>query len=619
VPLADGTMVVCFLDDRPSVEMDRPRVLVWRHDRPLEEVGLSEASRRMLAVLATPDLDLPGGLWTERSAERVAAALAAPLPQRAAAELRARLGYSKSHEWRVRRKLADELDACGLAAHLVSEARGCIGLRSATSDVAALHGALRDGRSEDAMLLLRGIATERPDLLVLIAPSTWPSALGTAIEHALAQGLAGLRDRVPTDDASNAHDREAVDAEIVEDPTDEGIGTAAVGQPLALSPRGTAPFAPDSHELPLPRLPRRVWRQRVWGRRLRRAAGPALVLLAMGALGLVAGRSYDRVHTELSAARAGRWPTGAQEAIANLTKRIPFDPATVPAHLGDVLLYRYRFRLAAQPPPSQAGRPVILSLTPRRDLADSVLISLMRSVPGPNSSGGFTSVTGVTLRQRLRAVPGTAQLLDVDGRIMRKLPDLTDGHQIVIYGLRPGHVYAVQTRYVVVAIDPSTRGAFRSTGAECRGPGVADPYASYADRSLLVCTASLSNWGPRSLREVRIRLPVERNPIDLRPMSRQVVLDGTASSADADPPEAPIYGAIVTLDRRSSWTVDYVRGSARVRYPGGRIQRLAGDPLGAGVVLPELPVDPPEPAILGELRRAPTLQFRIRLRDVLRR
>jgi hypothetical protein len=42
--LDDDTLLVCFCDDEPDVDRDRPCVLVWRENGPLDEVRLRRPS-----------------------------------------------------------------------------------------------------------------------------------------------------------------------------------------------------------------------------------------------------------------------------------------------------------------------------------------------------------------------------------------------------------------------------------------------------------------------------------------------------------------------------------------------------------------------------------------------
>lgn len=619
MPLPDGTLLICFLEEAHALDEDRPRVLIWCNRGPLEEVPLSRGSRQLLGVLASPRFDVPPHLSPAAAELRFAATLTASPPQRSLAELREAMAYSRTQEWRVRRRLAAELAERGLEHHLIDEPRGTVALDRALSDVSALLGAVRDGRLRDAVLLLRGIARHRPDGLAFDPPRGWPDTPRVFIEASLRDALRAWSDGDPG--AIEAED--LIDAEVVEDrPVDTGSDDRGPG-PTDAAAAGTSEDvgeecaavtvrAPQAEivltaaQLPLPRIVRPVRRLRRGVRVLARLAGVTIgVALLYAAVTVLDGdRSEPR---PISSAVAGPWPAGETQAVSNLTKGLAWDPQEMPASEGDVLLQRVRFRTTTVQ--GDWGRPVKMSLSYIRRELNRVEAAVLLVGPVSDQETGGAYVSGVSLTQRLRTVPGSTRLLDANGRELRPLRGIgghgTGGEQdlSVLPGLRPGRVYFVERRMRVEPMASRARGELGFSGAHCgRGDG-STPEEPVPHGGVTTCSIPLWNWGPRALRRATVRCDrVEDN-------GRQALFDCVLSSSDADPPRARLAGGIINFGHKSEWSISYVPGSAEQVASTGK-RRVAGDPLQRGVTVVDVEAT-------GEFihRGMPSLRFKVRAKD----
>ncbi|MGB2710656.1 MAG: hypothetical protein WBC33_04005, partial [Conexibacter sp.] len=436
------------------------------------------------------------------------------------------------------------------------------------------------------------------DRLELTAADGWPEPLRAALERTLAQAIARWHGSEHDEDVG-----EVVDADVVQAApahADDGARLVELAGP-------SSELVLGADRLPLPRARRPVRRARVWLRALRRLGWTALLLglLLLGFMGL---RPRTPEHEVIPSSVAGRWPRDAEEAIANLSKRVRFGALSVPADEGDVLLIRRRVRIDVG---ADTTGTITVTLGLSRGRSDAIDLDWrIKVLPAITLGGGGGLVDGLTLRQRLRSVPGSTRLLDVDGAVLRPLPDLRIGRALWVDGLRPGRVYFVETRLQVRTTPASTHGQFGSVGADCRVPGVADPNADYPSGAVVTCSMPLWNLGPRALRRVRVRFVPYRG-IGPRRLVHQIALNGSLSAPDADPPEVPAWGAIVNVDHWSVWRAEYVAGSARIRGADGVVP-VRGDPLTGGVVVTDVPA-------VSDIQSAnvPRLEFKLRPVDAL--
>lgn len=556
--LPDDTLLVCFIG-APDSE-PHPRVLVWRSADSLEEVPLAPDSRRMLAVLAAPRIELPGHLSRAAADLQLAAALAASLPQLSPRELRERLHYSRSQEWRVRRALATELADRGLGDRLVEETRDRIGLRGATTDAAALYAATRDGRADDAALLVRRIGGERAERLALRPPPAWDGRATRHVEEALAAALSHRPAAAAVPSSAPA---------------------LAAGRPLPVVVRG---------------------RDRSGARRrtTRRIAAALLVVACAATPAWLLLTSSEPRPRALREAVAGPWPEDAIGAVANLSRAIPFDPGETSARMGDVLLLRQRFRVGTAT--GAAREPLAASLSYMRDLANRVHLGAAVAGADPGTSSSVT-LTGVDVGLRIAPVPGTTRLLDVDGSPLRRLPDLGLDREVPLEGLRRGRVYFVSTRLRVAGLPDGVRGEFGNGGGSCDDGASTRPPVKLRPGDVVRCLLPVDNWGPRSLRRVTVRVR-QRNGGD------QISLEGTIRSPEALPARDTINGDILDLAREArGWRAAYVPGSARFS-DGVERRRVAGNPLRRHVEIGELA---PTPEIGFDFDAGGRLTFDVRI------
>jgi hypothetical protein len=187
------------------------------------------------------------------------------------------------------------------------------------------------------------------------------------------------------------------------------------------------------------------------------------------------------------------------------------------------------------------------------------------SMPTGNGDGTST-IQGLTPRNRIRLVPDSTVLLDDHMKRIRGLPDMrVDGdyeHPYRLPHLRPDRIYYVVWRLEVVRAPDSAAGQISSTAyVSCIHPGREDEINVEAKLGeILRCRADLTNWGPETLRNVRLRFRVGPASSD-----RQRRLWAWATAPDADPRVARLEPGI--LDINPFWPasdLEYLPGSNRL-------------------------------------------------------
>jgi hypothetical protein len=577
-----GTLLVCFLGDPSAGSAELPRVVLEAGRGEVWEVAISRGPRRLIRLLGLPRAAPLAGLSGPGSANRLAEALAAPPPQRPVAEVRSYLHRSRSQTDRVMRGLRDELEAQRLEGHL-HRARGWIGLRDGTSDVALLFAAVRDERWEEASRVLAIVAPDDPGAAVLLDDEDWSVEARAHIADAVAQAKLNFDPAVQAAPSRPAHlesvnrragddEEEVLEGEIVEEPS-----TAVI---LA-GPREVTPWP---------------------GRRRRLRWTVAVVVLLLLLVGAAAGAHALMESTpepsplQLSIERAGPWPAGddplfgRSAEIANLTREIPFG-APMAARTGDTLLIGLRLnvvkgsRLRHQP--FEVSTSVYLS--------SPVEASWSAGFDGPsmpqgNGSGSGT-IVGLRPDDRIRMVPGSTVLLDDQMRPIRHLPDMPLDveldHPYRVPRLRPGRLYYLVWRIQIVPAPDSAAGQVsRTASVHCNHLGRNDSINTEARLGdTLECSASLTNWGPDPLHDVRLRLSWHPQ------VPQQLNLVPTVTAPDAAPRKAELFPGL--LDIEPPWpktNLEYVPGSNRLETrKDALVSNPPGDPTKGGILVDELP------------------------------
>ena len=498
--LKDGTLLVCFLGDRSGGARTVPRLAIWREQGPLEEVALPQPAVRMIARLALPAEPSFTGAGVCGRADRVAAALGNPLPQRSAKELRRALGYGKTHEWRVRDELASALAAQGLGGHVV-RGRGRIGLRDATSDVAALVCAVRHEERERAVRLIEAVSEEAPDRVDWLLTEGWWPAVQDSAAAALAQAKTWQ----------------------------------AEPRPLPALPAGSATAPSDltvpwssgkSQALAFPWVARPVTSARPGPRRHWLVVGAASLAALVAGLVLLGGGSPAR------APLPGSWPTGPgrdSALVANLTNNVPLGIG-VAARSGDTLLLRMRLPIdRAKPRP----RPVAVSGNLASVSSEGIRFYTATTGFYPEVQQGEVLIAARAGDQRLRVVPSTTQLVDSSGRIVRTLADLRFGKWDWVGQLPSDGPYFVDTQLRVVRVGASSPGQVSSdSNVHCDHTESAAETLKVRSGAVVTCTAHLVNLGPSVLPAVRVRIGCQSWSTRLGP---SLALRVATQSPDAEP------------------------------------------------------------------------------------
>lgn len=572
-------LLVCFLGDPSVGSAELPRVVLAAGQGKVEEVALSPGPRRLVALLGLPRSASLSGLSSLGSGNRLAEALAAPPPQRSVGEVQRHLDRGRSQVDRVRRKLQIELESQRLGAHL-HRARGWIGLRDGTSDVALLFAAVRDERWDEASRVLAIVAPEDPQATLLLADEDWGIEARAHISDALAQAKLNFDHAVQAEPSRTALPGRVTDG--AEDDAEEVLDGEIVGKP------GTAVVLAGPREVT-------PWPQR--RRRLRRtlAAVPLILLLvgaAAGAYALLASSSTPSP-LQLSIKRAGLWPAnddpffGTSAEIANLTREIPFG-APMAARTGDTLLLGLRLNVvknsAWRHQPFEIGASVYPS--------SPVVASWSAGFDGPSmpdgSGSGSGTIVGLKPADRIRAVPGSTVLLDDQMRMIRHLPDMPRNaeHRYRLPHLRPGHLYYLVWRLQVVAAPDFAAGQISQTaGTHCHHLSRDDSSNTEARLGdTLECSASLTNWGPDPLHHIRVHFswhPTNPDQLDL-------VL--TVRASDAAPRRAKLSPGLLNIEPPWPKTnLEYVPESNRLETRKGTVvSNPPGDPTKGGVSIDEL-------------------------------
>jgi hypothetical protein len=484
VVLKDGTLLICFLGDPSAGTPTVPRVAVWHEEGFVESVALSMAPGRMIGYLALPREASFSALGVRGTADRVAAALASPLPRRSASQLRVALGYSKTHEWRVRQQLHAELSVQGLGEHLHRQ-RGRIGLDDATTDVAVVVEATRLEEWERAALVLRAVGGGGLDRVGWLVTAGWPDVARSVVTDALREAVAWLGNQRlalnPSPTTTNARSTGATEAPALAPSTDLTLVRGA----------GPAQW-----------VPRAADHARYRRQRLRRAAITALALCAVSAASLAwLSRSSPQW-----ADVAGGWPTSLPPnaaLMANLTKGLPLSNG-IAASSGDVLLLRVR--LPAEVVRAAAAKPLRLGVYLGAVSTDRLEYVV---APSGNTPPEWQDTVWVATQEgnyRLRAIPSTTQLVASNGLVVRKLKDLAPSGTVPVGHLVTGRVYFVDARFQVVGVNSLSPGAISSGSSVTCGPSD-HPVSSMVrvlSGSIVTCTAHLISLGPQIVPAVTV-------------------------------------------------------------------------------------------------------------------
>lgn len=480
--LRDGTLLISFLGDPSAGTPTVPRVAVWHEDGLVESVALSMAPGRMIGYLALPREASFSALGVRGTADRVAAALASPLPRRSASQLRLALGYSKTHEWRVRQQLHAELSVQGLGEHLHRQ-RGRIGLDDATTDVAVVVEATRLEEWERAALILQAVGGGRLDRVGWLLTEGWPDVARSVVTDALREAIAWFANpRLALNPSpTNAPSIGATEAPALAPSTDLARARGA-------SPAQWAPRAADH--------------ARYRRRRLRRAAIIALAVCAVAA----ASFAWLSRSSPQWADVPGEWPTDLPPnaaLMANLTKGLPLSNG-IAASSGDVLLLRVR--LPAEVVRTAAAKPLRLAVYLAAVSPDRLEFVV---APSGNTPPEWQDTVWVATQEgnyRLRAIPSTTQLVASNGLVVRKLKDLAPGGTVPVGLLATGRVYFVDTRFQVVGVNSLSPGVISSGSSVTCGPSY-HPVSSTVrilSGSILTCTAHLISLGPQIIPAVTV-------------------------------------------------------------------------------------------------------------------
>lgn len=585
MPNQDETLLICFLGDPSVGSRDQPRILAMGRDGTTEDVRLSMRARQLIRVLALP-LDIPlAGLSQRGSSNRLAEMLAGPLAHRRTSEIAESLDYSRSQTWRIRNLLKLELEERRLGGHLYAEERGWIGLRNATTDTAMLFAAVRDEQWQITTRLLCTVAEHDPNAALLLSSDGWSTEARAHIQDALRQAKRHLPPSLKQDNTSDRPDLEG----FLQSDEEYAEGELVHETPVDLRPTHGASF-PDtlSAELPLPVTARPVTSWPRWRRRLRQTIPLAVALLAIGVIAIAtAPRQAKPSPLEIPVSRAGAWPEGNAFAIANLTRAIDFGTPTL-AEPGDVLLVGVRLDVTT--PSLERRQPFVLETSVNPQSTSQVGVGL--SLNGPNvpvgSTGTSLPVQDVTSAQRLHLVPHSTELLDENEQMIMHLPDIRPNTHYSLPTLTVGKLYYVEWRLQSITTPRSIDGQLSETASVyCAHPRQRFPFNTVAKPSeTLHCGLALTNWGPRTLRAVRVRIWWNKPTA-----GDQIHLLARASAARAEPRIADFMPGYLNIAGRSrSATLEYVPGSQRlVNHAGAAAGRVTGIALSEEATISALP------------------------------
>ena len=260
------------------------------------------------------------------------------------------------------------------------------------------------------------------------------------------------------------------------------------------------------------------------------------------------------------------------------------------AKTGDTLLAAVRLDVTRSSPWRQQPFEIYTSVDPSSPVEAGWSASFNGpSMPEGNGSGSAT-IQGLTPRDRVQLVPGSTVLLDDQMQVIRHLPDISlDNvykHPYRLPHLSAGRLYYLAWRLQVVRAPDSAAGQIsRTVSLSCAHPGRDDwinTEAALGD--VLECRVSLTNWGPGTLRALRLHLSWRpTNPDQLNLWTR-------ATAPDADPRVAPLIPGLLNIDPPWPATnLEYVAGSNRLETSRGSfLSKPPGDPTYGGILIGEL-------------------------------
>jgi hypothetical protein len=181
----------------------------------------------------------------------------------------------------------------------------------------------------------------------------------------------------------------------------------------------------------------------------------------------------------------------------------------------------------------------------------------------------------VTSAQRLHPVPHSTELLDENEQVIMHLPDIRPNTPYRLPTLTVGKLYYVEWRLQSITASRSIDGQLSETASvDCAHPGQRFPFNTVAKPGeTLNCELALTNWGPRTLRGVHVRIWWNKLTA-----GHQIHLLARASAAHAEPRIADFMPGYLNIAGRSrSATLEYVPGSQRlVNQAGAATGRVTG-------------------------------------------